>query len=119
MTKNLVSNKRRIAGIAAVSALGAILGWAGFSTGAQVQTSAPATAQEVSVAGATTDLERNFWLCDYAGTVTGVDSGTALACSAITEELKNRKFNGDFEGFVAWWRENKQAEHRAIQTAIP
>jgi hypothetical protein len=117
MTRKIVSRERRISTIAAASAAAAMLGWLCFSTDAEVQAGAPAATQELAAAGAPVDLERAFWLCDYAGTNGSVDSGTALACSAVTEELKNSKFNGDFDALVAWWRENKPAEHGAIEQA--
>jgi hypothetical protein len=61
----------------------------------------------------TIDLEKAFWVCDYAGTnVVGPDQ--AAACIAITDELKQTKFDGDFERLVAWWRLNKMAQHEAL-----
>jgi hypothetical protein len=32
---------------------------------------------------------------------------------AIYEDLKRRKFAGDFEALLAWWLRNKATEHRA------
>ena len=115
MTKNLFSRERRISTIAAASAAGAMLAWLCFSTDAEVQAGAPASTHELPAPAAPLDLERAFWQCDYAGTNGGVDSGTAIACSTVTEELKNGKFNGDFDALVAWWRQNKPAEHRALE----
>ena len=119
MTKNLVSSERRVSIVANVAALvvvGGILTWFGFTAQAQEQTSAPQRPVEVLASAASpADLERAFWLCDYAGTNGGVDSGAAATCSAVTEELKIRNFNGDFDAMVAWWRQHKPAKHQALK----
>ncbi len=56
-------------------------------------------------------------MCDHAATTHGVDGGAGIACGAITENLKVSKFNGDFDLMLAWWRQNKAAEHQALTTA--
>ncbi|HXF45815.1 MAG TPA: hypothetical protein VNK91_06815 [Burkholderiaceae bacterium] len=63
------------------------------------------------------ELEKAFWFCDYAATVSSVDSGTAIACGMLTQELKAKKFGGDFDALVSWWRHNKAAEHGALEAA--
>jgi len=70
-------------------------------------------AQAISIAA----LERQFWACDHAATNGLVDLGTAVACVAATEQLKQRRFNGDFAAMLAWWQSNKTAEHFALDTA--
>lgn len=60
------------------------------------------------------DLERAFWECDYAVTTTGVGLGEGALCANIHEELKQRKFAGDFSAMLTWWQEKKAAEHQAI-----
>jgi len=65
------------------------------------------------------ELERAFWACDHAATVGLIDSGTAITCASLTDTLKVRKFNGDFNAMLAWWREHKQAEHLALETPAP
>jgi hypothetical protein len=67
---------------------------------------------------AAAELERAFWFCDYAATVGSVDSGMAIACSTVTQELKAKKFGGDFDALVSWWRQNKAAEHGALEAAF-
>lgn len=62
----------------------------------------------------TVDLEKAFWVCDYAGTNSVVDPDQAAACIAITDELKRTKFDGDFDRLVSWWRLNKVAQHQAV-----
>ena len=61
------------------------------------------------------DLEKAFWVCDYAGTNGAVGPDQAAACIAITDELKRAKFDGDFDRLVAWWRNNKVSQHRALE----
>jgi hypothetical protein len=64
-----------------------------------------------------THLERAFWACDYNVTTYGADRVDAMACSAIYETLKRRKFSGDFNALVDWWQRNKTAEHAREQAA--
>ena len=63
------------------------------------------------------ELEKAFWACDHAATVGRIDSGTAITCGGLTEALKVRKFDGDFNAMLAWWRQHKQAEHLALEEA--
>jgi hypothetical protein len=64
------------------------------------------------------DLERAFWACDHAATVSGVvDFPTAIACGGATEGLRLRRFNGDFNAMLSWWQQNKSAEHEALDNA--
>lgn len=118
MTKYLVSNERRFSSLASTAVLvaaGMVLSWVCLSTEAQERTGKSESMQVLVPAGTPNDLERAFWLCDYAGTTGSVDTGTAIACSTITEELKNRNFNGEFEAMLAWWRENKAAQHQTLE----
>jgi hypothetical protein len=60
-------------------------------------------------------LEKSFWACDYTATVHGiVDAGTAISCGIATENLRLRKFNGDFNAMLRWWHENKVGQYRAL-----
>ena len=63
------------------------------------------------------ELEKAFWACDHAATVGRIDSGTASTCSVLYENLKQRKFNSDFNAMLAWWRQHKEAEHLAVAAA--
>ena len=62
-----------------------------------------------------TDLETAFWVCDYLGTTRGASE--ISACTAVYEALKARKFAGDFDALVSWWRQNKVAQHQNIAVA--
>ena len=63
------------------------------------------------------ELELAYWFCDYTASTRRVDMATAQACGSISDDLKNRKFGGDFDALLAWWRTNKDAMHRTIDTA--
>ena len=78
---------------------------------------APGAAQTVAAELRMTELEKAFWACDHAATTGHVDSSTAITCVALTDMLKQRKFNGDFNALLAWWREHKEAEHLALAAA--
>ncbi len=56
-------------------------------------------------------LESAFWYCDYVATTQGVLAAPMAACQYATSELKARKFGGSHKALVAWWEENKAAEH--------
>ncbi len=80
--------------------------------------SAPANAQankatELSVA----EIEKVFWVCDHAATIGRIDGSTAITCSGLSEALKLRKFGGDFNAMLVWWRQHKEAEHLALAKA--
>ncbi len=59
-------------------------------------------------------LERIFWVCDYAAATDGVDGSTGMACGNATEQLKQRKFDGDFAAMLAWWHDHKSAMYQAL-----
>ena len=62
------------------------------------------------------DLEKAFWMCDHAATTRGVHASLASMCGAVTEELKTKKFDGDFEQMLGWWRRNKLAEYEKLES---
>ncbi len=109
MTRNRISQPRRYtvpAKVAAALTIAAFLGgWAtpGVAAGAIVD-------EDISIA----KLEKIFWACDHAATHTHVDADTGAACVGFTDQLKQRKFNGDFNALVAWWQANKATEHLAL-----
>jgi hypothetical protein len=65
------------------------------------------------------ELETAFWACDYTATTRGVDATPVAICSAVYDELKSAKFAGDFGELLAWWKENKAAEHQRIAAGQP
>ncbi|SFB77870.1 hypothetical protein SAMN05216344_10351 [Polaromonas sp. OV174] len=80
--------------------------------------SAPSSAQApIGAELRLAELEKAFWICDYATTIDLIDRGTAMACSSLFEALKQNKFDGDFNTMLAWWRQHKEAEHLALAKA--
>ena len=75
-------------------------------------------ARNTALSSDTTDLEHSFWVCDYAGTNGVVDPNQAAVCIAVTAELKQVKFDGDFDHLVAWWRAHKLARHQEFDLAL-
>lgn len=64
-------------------------------------------------------LESAFWYCDYVATTHGVLAAPMAACQYATSELKARKFGGSHKALVAWWEENKAAEHERMRGSGP
>lgn len=80
--------------------------------------SAPSSAQAtIGAELRLAELEKAFWVCDHAAMIGPIDSGTAITCGSLTEALKQRKFDGDFNAMLAWWRQQKEAEHLALTQA--
>ena len=57
------------------------------------------------------ELEHAFWGCDYVATTRGVHAAPVEMCSVVTEELKQKKFHGNFLEMLEWWRQEKRAGH--------
>ncbi|MEO8186704.1 MAG: hypothetical protein ABI580_04985 [Burkholderiaceae bacterium] len=60
------------------------------------------------------ELERLFWMCDYAATAGTLEANEVEMCGAATEALQRIKLDGDSEKLLAWWRLNKETEHQAL-----
>jgi hypothetical protein len=60
-------------------------------------------------------LENAFWVCDYVATTRGMSD--ISTCTAVYEALKDQKFAGDSDALVAWWRQNKAAQHQNVAVA--
>jgi hypothetical protein len=96
----------------------AALGWSCLSAAAQELPRDPRAVEIVAPNLTLADLEKVFWECDHAATVHGLtDVGTGMMCGVVTEELRLRKFNADFNAMLSWWRQNKVAEHGALDQA--
>jgi hypothetical protein len=100
-----------------VVAVGAALSWFSLGTLAQEGTNAPQSMAAPASGLSPADLERAFWICDYAATTRPIDAGSAIFCTAVTEDLQKKKFNGDFDAMLAWWQQYKPAEHEALEAA--
>ncbi len=64
------------------------------------------------------ELEKAFWACDYIATTRGVLAAPVVTCRYVTDELQKEKFGGDYDRMLAWWRQNKVAEHRKLAQSI-
>jgi hypothetical protein len=64
-----------------------------------------------------TELEKGFRVCDHAATIGRIDASTAMTCRSLTEALKQRKSDGDFNAMLAWWRQHKAVEHLVLAKA--
>jgi hypothetical protein len=56
-------------------------------------------------------LERAFWDCDTRSTREVLSMADGVLCVTLSDELKQRRFGGDFTRLMAWWRAHKDAEH--------
>ncbi len=99
---------RLVKAIAAIVVAGA-LGGLSDQTAAQAQGNRAAESID--------SLERLFWICDYGAARDAVDFGSGMRCGVAAEALKARKFNGDFDSMLAWWRQKKDVEHGALASA--
>ena len=89
------------------------------TTGAEVgvaQTASQSGPTQVSTPHAT-NLEEAFWVCDYLATTRGTSATSTETCAAIYDELKARKFDGDFDKLLAWWQANKGVAHQKLAEA--
>ena len=97
-------------------AIAVTLGSTCFGVAAQART-APAPVRVVMPGDTAAHLERAFWACDHAAARGAMDSGEAMACSVVVEELKKRRFGGDFGAMHAWWQRSRSAGHRTPDAA--
>ena len=65
-------------------------------------------------------LEERFWDCDALSTVAALPSDEGVQCVLWTDELKQRRFDGDFVRMLDWWREHKAEQHaRRLEPSEP
>ncbi|HVK33945.1 MAG TPA: hypothetical protein VM845_15770 [Burkholderiaceae bacterium] len=63
-------------------------------------------------------LEARFWACDVASTHTVLSAAEGAQCVRWQDELKQRRFGGDFGRLLDWWRAHKAEQHaRRLPTA--
>ena len=65
------------------------------------------TSQRVS----DTVLEQRFWDCDARATLELLSLEDGVQCTTWLDELKERRFGGDFGEFLVWWQEHKAEQH--------
>jgi hypothetical protein len=51
-------------------------------------------------------LKREYLKCERAAAQGIQDFSTALSCSMLYEELRQRVFGGNFNALLGWWRAN-------------
>jgi hypothetical protein len=103
---------RDVVRIAAPIIAGALLGLGGPSVAAELAASGSRTAKsEVD------ELERAFWQCDHALANRVVSPQVGMLCVAVTDELRQQKFEGNSERMLVWWRTHRVAEHQRLSAA--
>lgn len=107
----LATKQRRVLHVTstAITTIALLLGCVASSSAQQPQAAVSASASEI-VSTRLTDLENAFWVCDYLATTQGVSD--IETCAAIYDALKQRKFAGDSDRLVVWWRQNKVEQHQ-------
>ena len=65
------------------------------------------------------DLTDAFWECDARATREMMSAGDGALCVMVSDALKERLFDGDFELMLGWWRASKDAEHGRRAGAAP
>ena len=118
MTRIGISNQRRPALSAPLPAallVSAVLGCHGALAWAEERMQSPRSLGNDR--GAVSSLEDAFWACDYAATTRGVFGAEGAKCGEIYENVKRRKFGGDFQSLLVWWQRNKAAEHQVLAAA--
>ena len=73
------------------------------SVAAHAEPGTPALADEA--------LEARFWACDVASTRMVLSASDGAQCVRWQDELKQRRFGGDFARLLEWWRAHKAEQH--------
>ena len=73
--------------------------------------------KSADAASGTIELEKLFWMCDYAATSGALEAHEIEMCGAVTQQLQRVKFDDDFDKLLVWWRVNKEAQHLAFADA--
>lgn len=106
-----------LARLASFMVVGAALGWHGIDAAATERTLTTAAPEARMTKVKLAELEKTFWLCDHAATRHGLDPELGMMCVDATDALKREKFGGDAEKMLAWWQQNKAAQHRKLDQA--
>jgi hypothetical protein len=98
---------------AAALAVGLALGWTGAGDAVDRP---PGVDRQVDARERVAELEKTFWQCEQAAGAKTLDAVMAAHCDAVTDELKKRKFGGDFERLLQWWQQNRLARDPSVAT---
>ena len=52
-----------------------------------------------------------YWQCDWEYHRGLRSPQEMLACIEIADRIKQEQFQGDFDQYLRWWRENRDLEH--------
>ena len=110
------TKKQRVVSVTTIviTTIGIFLGSVENTLAQEPQRKLAAPAVQLTSAGLNV-LEDAFWVCDYLATTRG--NSDISTCTAVYEALKDRKFAGDSDALVSWWRQNKTAQHQNIAVA--
>ncbi|MBE7420397.1 MAG: hypothetical protein HS128_22065 [Ideonella sp.] len=64
-------------------------------------------------------LEALFWDCDARTTKEVLPMADGVVCVMAADELKQRRFGGEFAALHAWWQAHKVEEHARRGAAEP
>lgn len=106
----------RCARILVALAAGLALGWTGLGDAVDRPRD---VVKQPDVRQRIAELEENFWQCEHASSDGMIDAAMAAHCDAVTDELKKRKFGGDFERLLQWWHQNRLAHDQSAETELP
>jgi hypothetical protein len=115
MSKTACSNRWLARSVRAACVAWAMAGsFASAAVDAEAREAATASRLVVTDEFTSAEIERLFWECDYIATTFGIGLEEGAYCATISDEVKRRKFDGDFNAMLAWWQLNKAAEHAAL-----
>lgn len=61
-------------------------------------------------------LEQVYWICDYTSSLRMLSPNETEYCTSILDQLKIRKFDGNWEEYVKWRNDNKLVEYAKIES---
>jgi hypothetical protein len=64
-------------------------------------------------------LVQAFWDCDARAVQEPLSAGDGALCAALSDHLKQRRFDGNFEQLLTWWQRHKQAEYAKRGVTLP
>lgn len=55
-------------------------------------------------------VEKAYWDCEFAAVKGTIRPNEFGLCNELYEYLKNKKFSGNFDKLLVWWRQHKDHE---------
>ncbi len=110
------SARSRIGRSAGLPALCAVAIVAACGSASATEHRAPPGLQAAPVGVASlAELEHAFWVCDYLATTRRASEVLIDICTDAYDELKERRFGGDFDALLLWWQQNRRVRHAELQ----